>query len=295
MRSAALYKQHCPSKARFFFLCCAQLAVLCDSSYYTMSSPSQDNPERTQEISEPSLDEDEQLLDEISKDPERRELWMRKLGISSRTPAASSGKGNGSQESHPTLSGKRGVDWPPIHQPSPYWPPPMMFPAGYPFFPPQAGWPPHTLGAGGPSTSWAAQGACGGGMAQPGARLGGEEGCSDESPPGDPEEDCVDLLDEAEALELVKFDPSVEPKESWTPPKVIESFLEKHFNRSLADGEREAIMKDFPKPLSGSLAVPKLDNQVKEHLKRKGKDPHFGAEKSLFKVQENLLDVAGVV
>ena len=130
-------------------------------------------------------------------------------------------------------------------------------------------------------------------MAQPGARLGGEEGCSDESPPGDPEEDCVDLLDEAEALELVEFDPSVEPKESRTPPKVIESFLEKHFNRSLADGEREAIMKDFPKPLSGSLAVPKLDNQVKEHLKRKGKDPYFGAEKSLFKVQENLLDVAG--
>ena len=170
---------------------------------------------------------------------------MRKLGISSRTPAVGSGKGNGSHESHSTLSGKRGVDWPPIHQPSPYWPPPMMFPAGYPFFPPQASWPP---GVGGPSTSWAAQGACGGGMAQPGARLGGEEGCSEESPPRDPEEDCVDLLDEAEALELVEFDPSVEPKD-----------------RSLADGEREAIMKDFPKP---SLAVPKLDNQVKEHLVR---------------------------
>jgi hypothetical protein len=52
-------------------------------------------------------------------------------------------------------------------------------------------------------------------------------------------------------------------------------------------------MKDFPKPLSGALAVPKLDGQVKDHLKAKGKDPHFGAEKSLYKIQEHLLDVAG--
>jgi len=28
-------------------------------------------------------------------------------------------------------------------------------------------------------------------------------------------------------------------------------------------------------------------------LKKKGKDPHFGAEKSLFKLEEQLLDVAG--
>ena len=40
-----------------------------------LSSPSQNDPERP-------LDEDEQLLDEISKDQERCELWMKKLARS---------------------------------------------------------------------------------------------------------------------------------------------------------------------------------------------------------------------
>ena len=52
-------------------------------------------------------------------------------------------------------------------------------------------------------------------------------------------------------------------------------------------------MKDFPKPKCDAMAVPRLDDQIKDHLKKKGKDPLFGAEKSLFKIQENLLDVAG--
>jgi hypothetical protein len=63
------------------------------------------------------------------------------------------------------------------------------------------------------------------------------------------------------------------------------SFLQKHFNRSLEEGEKEAIIKDFPKPSCKALQTPKLDEQVKEQLKRKGKDPHFGPEKTLFKVQ----------
>ena len=70
-------------------------------------------------------------------------------------------------------------------------------------------------------------------------------------------------------------------------------FLEKHFNRSLSDDEREAIMKDFPKPVCGVMSVPKLDEEVKEQLKVRGKDPHFGSKKSLYKLQEQLLDVAG--
>ena len=41
-------------------------------------------------------------------------------------------------------------------------------------------------------------------------------------------EDAIKLLDEAEALELVKFDPGVDPKDSWYPPKPVASFLEKH-------------------------------------------------------------------
>ena len=47
------------------------------------------------------------------------------------------------------------------------------------------------------------------------------------------EEDVVDLLDEAEALELVEFDPKVKPLGTWEPPQAICTFLEKHINRSL--------------------------------------------------------------
>ena len=53
------------------------------------------------------------------------------------------------------------------------------------------------------------------------------------------DEDSIQLLDEAQALELVEFDPSVEPKDAWSPPPAMTSFLEKHFHRSLEEGERE--------------------------------------------------------
>lgn len=59
-------------------------------------------------------------------------------------------------------------------------------------------------------------------------------------------EDVVSLLDDAEALELVEFDPSVKPMDTWDPPQPILSFLEKHFNRVLTDEEGDAIKKDFP-------------------------------------------------
>ena len=52
-------------------------------------------------------------------------------------------------------------------------------------------------------------------------------------------------------------------------------------------------MKNFPKPNCEALTVPKLDQEVKEQLKWKGKDPFFGGEKSLFKIQEQLLDATG--
>lgn len=111
---------------------------------------------------------------------------------------------------------------------------------------------------------------------------------------GDEEdEDRVRLLDEKEALELLEFDPTVDTSGAWEPPKTMVAFLQRHFNRTLKDEEREAINKDFPKPAGGILVAPKLDEQVKEHLRRKGKDPHFGSEKSLYKLQEHVLDVAG--
>ena len=64
-------------------------------------------------------------------------------------------------------------------------------------------------------------------------------------------------------------------------------------NSALPDAERDSITKDFPRPNSVALAVPKLDDQIMEHLKSKGKDPNFGSEKSLFRIQEVLLDVTG--
>ena len=61
------------------------------------------------------------------------------------------------------------------------------------------------------------------------------------------------------------------------------SFLEKHFNRSLSDVEKEAIMKDFPMPNCHVMSAPKFDEQAKDQIKRIGQDSHFGAEKSLYK------------
>ena len=63
---------------------------------------------------------------------------------------------------------------------------------------------------------------------------------------GEDDSESIALLDDAEALELVEFDPSVDPEGSWKPPKALPAFLEKHFNRSLTEEERQAIMKDFP-------------------------------------------------
>ena len=109
----------------------------------------------------------------------------------------------------------------------------------------------------------------------------------------EPEEDVVQLLDQAEALELIEFDPTVDHKDTWKPPQAIQAFLEKHFNRSLSEEERSAIMKDFPKPQCGIMSAPKLDEEVEEQLKMRGKDPHYGSEKSLYKLQEQVLYVAG--
>ena len=67
--------------------------------------------------------------------------------------------------------------------------------------------------------------------------------------------------------------------------------LVKYFNKSLSEEERAAIMKDFPKPKCDAMVAPQLDQQVKEQMQQRGKDPHFGSEKSLYKVQEKILDV----
>ena len=52
--------------------------------------------------------------------------------------------------------------------------------------------------------------------------------------------------------------------------------------------EREAIMKDLPKPLCPSLRSHKIDDDVK---KQAGKDPCFRVEKSMYKLQEQILNM----
>ena len=84
---------------------------------------------------------------------------------------------------------------------------------------------------------------------------------------------------------MVEFDSTVQPDNSWEAPAVMKKFLDKHFNRSPSEEERKSIMKDFLRPSYDALLVPKLDDQLKDHLKAKGKDPLYGSEKSLYKMQ----------
>ena len=44
--------------------------------------------------------------------------------------------------------------------------------------------------------------------------------------------ETVQLLDAAEALDLVEFDPSVNDTGEWEAFKTMSTFLQKHFNRS---------------------------------------------------------------
>jgi len=65
------------------------------------------------------------------------------------------------------------------------------------------------------------------------------------------------------------------------------SFLEWDFNCCLDDDKQEAIVTDF------ALQAQQLDGLVKEQMRWKAKDPQFSAEKTLYKVQDKLIKVAG--
>ena len=242
---------------------------------------------------------DSDAIDELLRDPKKKGLVLAKLGLNDdpKDPVPSrkdSGKREDSSDSsnqHLTPSGKTAGAWamPPPPFGGWWFPGPGMAP------PPSGstrrappGWPyAHAYGSFPPNPTDPCSSRSVGAQKRP-RFLESEDNDSD-----DEQSDIVNLLDDAEALELVEFDPTVTPKNTWEPQKPIVAFLEKHFNRSLSDDERESIMKDFPKPDCGVLTAPKLDEQVKEHLKMKGKDPHFGSEKSLYKLQEQMLDVAG--
>ena len=107
------------------------------------------------------------------------------------------------------------------------------------------------------------------------------------------DEDAIQLLDEEEALELVQFNPTVNDGAAWKAGVTIDSFLEKHFSRTISTEERDSIMGDFPRPACAVLQTPKLDEEVKKLIRQAGKDPHFGTEKALYKFQDQILDLTG--
>lgn len=230
----------------------------------------------------------EEQLDDLLRDPKIKESIIRKIGLGNQDQ-----EGAGARQCL-TPSGMSRGSWP-SYPPAPFWPGP------FPSFP--------VAGAGGPPPAWWEGRGDEGRWARAHAHSSSGEGssssdCRRDSEGGNPkrarmmedeqsEEDVMEFLDDNEALELVEFDPSVEPTDTWEPPPAMSKFLDKHFNKALGDEEKEAIIKDFPKPNAKALMTPKLDEQVKDQLKKKGKSPHFGAEKSLFKIQDQILGVTG--
>ena len=183
----------------------------------------------------------------------------------------------GQQVFHPslTLSGTAaGNSWPAFPFPMPFGP----FPAFSPF------WPPHLDQCVRPPEG-AIQHATMGASSSPeddGHQVTGTE-----------QDDVIYYLSDVEALEFLEFDPHVSSEDTWEATKTMFEFLEKHFTRCLKLEDWEAMLKDFPKPNSQALQVPRLDDQVKDHLKKKGINPHFGTEKSLYRIQSQVLDMAG--
>ena len=94
-------------------------------------------------------------------------------------------------------------------------------------------------------------------------------------------------------LMFAKFNLEIEQTNTWDPPKQMNAYLEKHFNKSLKEEEAEAILEDYPMLNSPAIEVARRDKKVKKQLRSKGRDPHFGQEKMLFGIQGELLKVGG--
>jgi len=107
------------------------------------------------------------------------------------------------------------------------------------------------------------------------------------------DEDIITLLDTDEDTEFTNFNPTVMNDSTWEAGYIINNYLEKNFNQEMLDTEKESIIKDFPKPACKVLIAPKLDKEMKVQIKKTGKDPQFGAQRSLYSLQQQLLDVAG--
>ena len=69
--------------------------------------------------------------------------------------------------------------------------------------------------------------------------------------------------------------------------------LEEQFNRGPLLEKCHAILEDFPKPACDVVQAPRLDNEVRDQQLKKGMDPKHGLEKTLFKLQEQFLEITG--
>ena len=233
------------------------------------------NNSQQQEENGHSGDERPGDVDQLIQGPTKRAELIRKLGLANpwTTPLLTpSGTSAGVGTADLTPSGKSvGSGGMP-----PFWP------LG-PFFPPQlAPW---------PLPGWPSQMPMGN-VAAP------ETNKEDPKVPNNGastsnEDEIVIQLDDTEAQEFSEFDPTIPPEGTWDPPGSMTAFLDKHFNRCLSSTEREAILTDFPKPNCAALQAPRLDDLVKDQLVKKGKDPQFGTERTLFKLQQQLLEVSG--
>jgi len=65
--------------------------------------------------------------------------------------------------------------------------------------------------------------------------------------------------------------------------------VEKHFGWTLESEELDQIMEHFPIPDCPALCTLKLDEEVKRLIQQA---PHFGIEKALYNVQNQILNLS---
>jgi len=245
------------SKSCFFSFCRTQVGS--SSSRVAMAENSQKNFE-------------EELQARLLDPTKRFELWQHMHSVCGSSPIlrgtvlgavaphlTPSGTVQGAESSIPTPGGMFPAGF---HGAPMWWP---LFPP--PFFTPlQARFPAAPSSAGHKSTPAVTR----------------ESSRSDSIPPAhreslNPEgEDSGDKLALQEPDQDSLFDPSIES------PGQMYQFLEKYFNSNLEDNEHEAITQDYPKPNCPALEVPRLDEELKQQIRWKGQDPHFGSEHTMF-------------
>ena len=103
------------------------------------------------------------------------------------------------------------------------------------------------------------------------------------------EEDIVTLLNDEEATEFRNFDPTVPDVSTWDAWEAINKYLEWNFTREMPDKERKRFYRTSQSP-PARCWLPQTrrwdedpDNQ----------DPHFGVERPLYTIQQQILEMAG--